>query len=344
MLAFYIFQLFRPLRLRKQTLRRLGKPCRLIRMVFIQIGILSIWYLFMFFLFGKDFWQQHIIETHFRRITSSLESHFGQRTYYVDLMFEQLGIFAWISILGLLFVISSVTRNLVPIKSGRKNYEWILYSFYLLPWFIFLNLTKTKIFWYLYPAIPQFAFLSVYSLKLLSHPSPFLSFPRKPRQTWRKWESSILLNRFRIKYGMTLVGIIIVVYIFHLKFIKTPLSGVKTNFFTTFYSKPEYHYRLALYAKDHCNSLSVLVGKETREATKTLEDLGLTITSTKQWGDHPSIVYYSGKKVNFIYDKNLSSLSKDDCLAIRKDDLDLNWTGKEFKQLKNFNSYYLFKR
>ena len=204
-------------------------------------------------------------------------------------------------------------RNLVPIKSGRKNYEWILYSLFLFPWFIFLNLTKTKIFWYLYPAIPQFAFLAVYPLILFK-------------------------NRKTISY---LLSLILILFIFQQNFIKT-------NFFTTFYSQPEDYYRLALYAKDHCDSLTVLVGKETREATKTLEGLGLTITSTKQWGDNPSIVYYFGKKVDFYYDKtlldrNLSSLSKNNCLAIRKDDLDLNLENKKFNKLINFESIYLFK-
>src|SRR3990167_10388581 len=169
-----------------------------------------------------------------------------------------------------------------------------MYSLFLFPWFIFLNLTKTKIFWYIYPAIPQFAFLSVYPLTLLK-------------------------NKKVILY---LVSCIFIFYVINNNFIKT-------NFFTTFYSKPEDYYHLALYARNHCDSLTVLVGKETREATKTLENLGLTISSTKQWGDNPSIVYYFGKKVDFYYDKtlldrNLSSLSKNNCLAIRKDDLDLN--------------------
>ena len=310
--------------------------------IFSQMAILSIWYLVMFFFFGKDFWQQHIIETHFRRVTASIESHFGQRTYYIDLMIQQLGIFFWISLLGLVFVIYNALSviSTLSISKGRnlakrKNYVWILYSLFLFPWFIFLNLTKTKIFWYLYPAIPQLAFLSVYPLTLLSHPLPFVSFPRK-------WESSSLLNRFRIKYGMTIIGIIILSYIFYQNF-------VKTNLFTTFYSKPEDHYRLALFAKDRCNSLSILVGKETRDATKTLEKLGLTITSTKQWGDHPSIVYYFGKKVDFYYDKtllakNLTSISKNNCLAIQTNDLDLNPENKQFNLVKNFNSIYLFKR
>ena len=124
---------------------------------------------------------------------------------------------------------------------------------------------------------------------------------------------------------------------------------IKTNFFTTFYSKPEDYYHLALYARNHCDSLTVLVGKETREAIKTLEDLELTISSTKKWGDHPSMVYYFSKDVAFYYHenlliKNLLSFPDYRCLAIREDDLDLVTKNKQFVKLKNFNSYYLFKQ
>src|SRR3989338_955637 len=96
-LGFYFFQLFKPPRLRSEA----GEPRRLIKMVLIQIGILALWYLGMLLIFKGDFWQQHIIETHFKRVTASLESHFGARTYYLDLVFEQLGPFAWLSFLGL---------------------------------------------------------------------------------------------------------------------------------------------------------------------------------------------------------------------------------------------------
>ena len=93
----------------------------------------------------------------------------------------------------------------------------------------------------------------------------------------------------------------------------------------------------------------VLVGKETREATKTLEKLNLTIVSSKQWGDHPSMVYYFGNNIYFYYDKNLFTeklfeSQVNNCLAIRNDDLTLTSEFKEYKKLKNFNSYSIFKR
>src|SRR3989344_8339688 len=308
-----------------------NKNYKIIKQMFIHVLILSSWYIIMFFLFGWDFWHQHIIETHFRRVTASIESHFGQRTYYLDLIREQLGVFFWPSLLGLTLAIINFFRRLT--KYGDRNI-W-LNVFYLLLWFVFLNLTKTKIFWYLYPAIPQFAFLAVYPFHVILNGAKHSEESSgSVKRTLRSLDPSLFLR-------MT-VTLLIIAFIFHQNFIKT-------NFFTTFYSKPEDYYRLALFAKDRCDSLTFLVGKETREATKTIENLGLTIASTKQWGDHPSIVYYFGKRVNFFYDKNLLEdkllqLFKNTCLAIRNDDLNSSWENKHFTLIKNFNSYYLFKR
>lgn len=273
----------------------------------VQVGIVSIWYLLMFLFFSQAFWQQHIIETHFRRVMSSIESHFGKRTYYLDLIFEQFGWMAWGSFVGLGYVILKSFQNFK--KNNDKNN--ILYSFFLFPWFIFLNLTKTKIFWYLYPAIPQFAFFTVYPLLLLHKFKPFLY----------------------------LLGGAIVVFIFYNNFIKL-------DFFSTKYSGYYDHYYLAKYANDKCDKLLVLVGQDTRKDFATLEKMNLLIASSKWWGNHPSIVYYFGKKVDFYYnkdefEKNIVNLQKRDCIAFAKDDLNFEINKSE---IKNFNSLFLIKK
>lgn len=272
-----------------------------------HVVILSLWYFAMLLEFGKLFWQQHIIESHFRRVTSSIESHFGKKTYYLDLLIEQMGIFFWTSIIGLLFLILNFLRR-------KLTAEKLIYSLFLFPWFIFLNLTKTKIFWYLYPSIPQFAYLAVLPLKIFN-------------------------KQKTIYYLLGFFILIIVIY----------GNFVKNNFFNTYYSSYEDHYYLATYAKNTCNELAVLVGKDARNTQSTLEKLGLTITSTKQWGDHPSLVYYFGRKVNFYYDKNifrenLSLLSDKDCTAVNKEDLDVYTRLNKFESIKTFGQLYLYKR
>lgn len=310
-----IYQLF--LYILSFRTKRSGLDKSLFKKMFFQlfshVAILAIWYLAMLLIFKGQFWQQHIIETHFKRVTASIESHFGQRTYYIDLLFQELGIFTWISIAGTILVILNLFQDLIK-KNKIGKY---LYSFFILPWFIFLNLTKTKIFWYLYPAIPQFAFLSVYPLILIPH--VILNGVKRSEESLNLFQKILVFARDPSFALRMTAGLIIIAVIFYQNF-------VKTNFFTTFYSKPEDHYRLALYAKDRCDSLTVLVGKETRDATKTLEDLGLTITSTKQWGDHPSIVYYFGRKVDYYYDKDifenkLTRLQQNSCISVYEDDL-----------------------
>ena len=317
-LLYYFYLLFKSSRLRSKAhsdSANAGEPRRLIKMVLIQIGILSLWYFAMFLVFKEAFWQQHIIETHLRRVTASIESHFGQRTYYIDLLFEQMGFFAWLSIIGFLVM-------LWRFISKKLTADNLIFCLFLLPWFLFLNLTKTKIFWYLFPAIPQFAFLAVYPLTLFKKdkkPVPYLPAVASAK--------------------VGLLSVILLVFIFYQNF-------SKADFFKTFYSKPEDYYRLALYAKDRCDSLTVLVDKNTRDSTKTLEDLGLTISSTKQWGDHPSIVYYFKKKVDFLYTENgfaAKLITPKMCIATQNSDTSVISQNFKLKKIKTIGDYSLFK-
>src|SRR3989339_1096851 len=177
--------------------------------------VLSFWYLLMLAIFGKAFFWQHIFESHFRRVTSSIEFHFGERTYYITLALQQMGMFFYLGIVGGLVTLIRFFRNFISSKE-------VFFSFYLLSWFIFLNLTKTKIFWYFYPAIPQFAFLAVF------------------------WLKQIDKKIVRIVLGLLLVAILC-------------YQSNKQNVLATSYSKPESYYHLALYAKDHCQSIDLLI-------------------------------------------------------------------------------------
>ena len=252
----------------------------------------------MMLIFGKQFWVQHIIESHFRRVTSSIEFHFGERIFYITEAIGQMGYFFYLAIVGGIITLVNFFRK-------KLSFKDLFVSFYLLPWFIFLNLTKTKIFWYFYPAIPQFAYLAVGSLKQIN-----------------KRPLTLLLS-------VGLVGIL-----FYQSFIKTNVLAVS-------YSKPEPYYRLAIDAKRDCRSLNVLINKTTRGSFATLEGLGLLITTTKWWGDHPSMVYYFGKRVDFYYDTNNFNaiFGNPGCFVVDKDDINyLNW----FKgAIKKYGDYYL---
>ena len=267
-----------------------------IKKISLQTLILSFWYFIMLFIFGKAFFWQHIIESHFRRVTSSIEFHFGQKTYYITLSIQQMGYFFYLGIIGGITILISFIKN----KFSTKEF---FISFFLLPWFIFLNLTKTKIFWYLYPAIPLFAFLSI---------------------IWIKRVKNKLLKIF--------FCFLLLLTLFY--------QSIKQNILATVYSKPEPYYYLSLYAKDKCQSLDLLINKTSRESFATLDKLGLLITTTKWWGNHPSMVYYFEKKINFYYyTKSFhKSFKNSGCFVIDKEDMNYLYKSNNVKQ---FGDYYL---
>jgi len=259
--------------------------------------ILSLWYVAMLIVFGQPFFWQHIIESHFRRVTSSIEFHFGERTFYITLAAEQMGKFFYLGIIGGIITTIGFFKN----KVSSKN---IFYSFYLLFWFIFLNLTKTKIFWYFYPAIPQFAFLAVV------------------------WINQINKKNLKIVLGILLITILL-------------FQSNKQNVLMANYSKPEPYYYLALDARSKCETLEILINKTSRESFSTLDKLGLLITTTKWWGEHPSMVYYFGKKINFYYDVSKFDINfiKSGCFVVDKNDK--NYLQIESFETKQYGDYFL---
>ncbi len=297
--AYYLYELWRK---KVKTV----EIWQVFKQLFTHVAILAAWYVGMFIAFGNRFFQMHIIESHFRRVSSSIEFHFGQRTFYIDLIREQYGLLFFLAVIGLFFFVVSLRKN-------KWNTVQLLHGLYLLPWFLFLNLTKTKIFWYIYPSLPQFAFLSVFPLTQL------------------KKKGTI--------YYFTLL--IFVVFVLQQAFVKQKLL-------TTYYSQYEPHHELAQYAKNQCRNLTVLLGEENRKGFATLDTMGLLITTTKWWGNHPSIVYYSGKKVMFIYDKNemknrIAVMKKGECAVVEKTDLDLPLKSLGLESLKSFDYLALYR-
>ena len=248
-----------------------------------QVLLLSIWYVIMYFFYGNAFIQAHFIESHFKRVTASIESHFGKRTFYIDLLIEEFSVFMALVIAGFGLLIKKNWK-----KFGEATF---LLSVFFVPWFIFLNLTKTKIAWYYYPTIPQFAYLAAFSL---------LFFREKFKKVY-------------------LVAIIIFVVLLSIKI-------EKANIFGSYYSNFEPHYYMALYAKKNCsNTLHVVIDKDTRTAHDTLAKLNLLISTSTWWGNHASIVYYYDGLVDFIYDEKkipnvLSSLAKGQCVVMNQTD------------------------
>ncbi|MBI3620492.1 glycosyltransferase family 39 protein [Candidatus Roizmanbacteria bacterium] len=296
---YYIFEHYYKKRSRKYTLSKL-KP------LLWQVLILAAWYLAMTAIFRGNFIKYHFFDSHFKRVTASIESHFGKRTFYLDLLFSQMG---WILILtpvSLLFIVKKCLKT--------KNIGQLAFSLFFVPWFIFLNLTKTKIAWYLYPLFPQFAYLGI----------SFLEFIKKNRPLY------------------TVLIILIVVILFYQNIIKTP-------FFKGSYSGIESNIEMARYAASRCKQLEVLIDPDTRKTHAVLKSMNLLISTSEWWGNHPSIVYYSGRHVDFIYNPlSVASLAKNvpflSCFVFYKGDSSSVPSVPSLSLLKDFGGLTLYQK
>src|SRR3989338_2195664 len=270
----------------------------------IQAGILLLWFIAMLLLYKGVFWKQHIIESHFNRVTSSIEFHFGERTYYLDLVLEQFAFMFSAIIIGFFTIIMKY----------YKDTKKLLLALFFLHWFLFLNLTKTKIFWYLSPAIPQLAFFSIAPLLVLSHIKKLY------------WIAAVMF-----------IGIVMYYW----------PSLNKNILEKTYASVNDPHYELSIAARPRCSYLNVLLDQSTRESFATLEKANLLITTTKWWGNHPSIIYYFGKNTTFFYTTNdfNSALAKskiNDCFILAESDLKQYSQDDTIANLKSSGSMHLF--
>lgn len=276
-----------------------------IKKLSIHAGILLLWYVVMLLIYGKAFFIQHVYESHFKRVTDSIESHFGKRTFYIDLLFEQFGLYVWFSLLGLAAIFFDWYKNKFKIHT-------LMYATFFLPWFLFLNVTKTKIFWYGYPYIPQFVFLFVYPLMYIK----------------RLFSSKI--------YNLIVIALLLTVI--YQSFIKERVQLDQ-------YASYDDHHKVAQLASKECSSLHVLNDPASREAIHTLESMDLTITTTRWWGQHPSMVYYYGKPVEYIYDvERVSELMvqqpKNGCIAVTPEDIS---TVSNLKLIQKYDNMSLYK-
>ncbi|MFA9289104.1 MAG: ArnT family glycosyltransferase [Weeksellaceae bacterium] len=278
----------------------------ILKRLVIHASLFLSWYLVMLIIYGQDFWIQHIVESHTKRVTASIESHFGKRTYYIDLMFEQFGRYAGLSFASVVIILYQWWKK-------QLDNSQLLAALFLFPWFIFLNLTKTKIFWYSYPVIPLFAFLMIYPLSLL-------------------------------KRYHTLMYLAIAIIMF--SFLNNQLIEKKTHLAQ--YSKPEAHHRLAIYATPRCEKMYLLVDKTTRDTLSTLESMDLLISTSRWWGSHPSMMFYFNKPIELSYDpenftETLKTLPKKSCAVTETLEAETT-TATGFTLLKKFDTLSLYQK
>lgn len=299
-----LFELYTHIK-RKDSLNKVMQSKHL-RLIAAQVASLLSWYVLMIFMFGNQFIQVHFIDHLARRVTSSIEFHFGKRTFYLDMVVEQYG---WFVVLMLVSIGIFVYRGF----KKKETDQHLFHALFLVPYFIFLNLTKTKIGWYLFPVIPQAAFLTAYPL--------------------------LLLKKFRPIF--IILGILVTAAVLY-----TSIESDK--FFTSYFSQVDDNYRMATYARTQCSELIILVDKDTRESFQTLEDLGLLISTSRQYANHPAIVYYFDRPVDFVYnekelEESIQLADKEACIVVSENDTSIVQQIQQIRTIKHFGPLYLFK-
>jgi len=300
MTGYYTFLFFRKKIKKKELLQEL-------KIMAAQSGILLLWYIIMFAIYGQAFFVQHIIESHTKRVTASIESHFGKRTFYIDLLFEQFGVYVWLSVLGIGIMFWQWYKNTL------KNKEFLI-AIFLLPWFFFLNLTKTKIFWYGYPYIPQIVFLMFCPL--------------------------LVIKKYLARPFYVAICVLLGIFILKNAFIDKKVHLAN-------YSSYEDYHRIAKYAHGRCDKLYVLVDPTSRQSFATLKSMDLLITTSAWWGNHPSMVYYFGGPIEFVYtlerwDKVMNDTDRTSCIVVTEDDKLLVPLSNTQTIIK-YGSFYLFR-
>lgn len=271
----------------------------------VQIAASSVWFIIMLALYKYPFIQYQFIDSHFKRVASSIEQHFGQRTFYITVLADQF---------RLLLVPAVASAAYLAFKFFKKRKEDypVFLGLLFLPWFVFLNLTKTKIAWYIYPVLPQFALLAAYPVAL-----------------FRK-NAALRFGLFAVVAGLFF-------------FATTPLASLLTQPFSTW----EDHQRIALAAhKAGCAGLKVLVGNDTRTSYATLKSMDLVISTTKWWGNHPSIAYYADTPTTYLYEigearSYAAAAPANGCLVMEKNDEALVPPGARMEPVAAANKTYL---
>jgi hypothetical protein len=276
-----------------------------LKKIALQVGILSVWFLLMVILYKKAFIQVHFEDHLLKRVTKSIESHFGQRTFYLDTVLQEYGWFAFVPFLS----IGMLTWSFLKKKIDSFTYLLVVS---LVPWFLFLNLTKTKIEWYIYPAVTQIVFLILYPTMLLKKMKPIFYF---------------------------VLFFITVIYV----------MSVFKPLYSSNYSSYDDNYRLALAAKSACSSLDILVDQNDRHTHSTLQRLNLLISTSDTYGSHPAMVYYFGKSLTPYYNEELfvrrmHFMPKNSCISVSEEDLQIISNDSKFKLIDQFGKFYLLKR
>jgi 4-amino-4-deoxy-L-arabinose transferase-like glycosyltransferase len=294
---------FYPLFFELLTVKREDFSLKNLKKTFILILIPSLWYIAGLIKYGNYFIQAHIIDQLFKRIVVPIELHSGDKFYYLKYLWENMGILAFVLIPSYLMIFFDFIKNFkregLKIRTTKKGWYFLI-LFSALPFYIFLNFGKTKIYWYIAILMPLFAI-------------PISYFYTS-------------LNSKILRYA---VVIIILIY-----FLATFLP--QTYNFVLNYQVPERITLARCISKLPGTRMGFLVDQGERSNRNFLEAAHYQTSSSFFYGGSPSFVYYLNKKVDYFYDvvQFLQNYPKYNIIAVSSGDVE------KIKELESIKKDY----
>ena len=247
------------------------------------------WHICSLLLYGYYFVQQHILDHMFSRVLEPIELHFGNKNYYFEYLYRDMN---WIVILVGITVVLLAIDVLIRISKQKLSFFKNEINWYYvvlispIPYLIFLTLSKSKLYWYLYSITPLFCLSLIY-----------------------------LLFRIKNKYLMIIFTSIFTIYFF-ISFLSATYTQV------LIYTPPE-KTRLAMcMQKIPETNIFFLINNEERIRKNLLEASKMAIQTSFIYGGSPAFIYYVNKPVHFIYkpEEILAKYKSIDLLVINESD------------------------
>ncbi len=280
-----------------------------IKKFFLFISIPSLWYVAGIIKYGNAFIYHHFLSQVLKRITVPIELHFGDKFYYISFLWEKMGFMNILFIISYLLYFLYLIRVLVKDHRAfftKKNLFVLTFMLAPFPFFAFLTIMKTKIYWYVIMFFPFMCISLVYLYTSLKN---------------------------RLLQKILFIGI--VVY-FVFSFIQQTYLA-KVN-----YSPPDRLKLAQCIANTQYDRVAFLVNEEERKVRNVLEAAHYDTTSSFYYGGSPAFVFYVKKKVDYFYsiDEFVKKSSAYSILVASKSDVDANMLVKSVFSKKHIICEY----
>ena len=115
------------------------------------------WHLYSYLKYRNDFISPYFLEQVVARVTNPIEFHLESRYYYLNFLYENLGIgVILVAILGGYFVLCQYLRS-------RSAQDLLVLWWLIIPILVF-TLARTRLFWYILPVYPAASLLCGYAI------------------------------------------------------------------------------------------------------------------------------------------------------------------------------------